>query len=70
MRSSAKQLAFSNGKPKNIPTGGGAPPDTPDDDVEPEFTTDDPFSDRIMNLIGWHLAFGVGVDDELESVLV
>jgi len=69
IRSNAKQAAFSNGKPRNIPTGGGGPDkDYIEDDKE--FTTDDPFVDRVMNLLGWHLAFGVGIDDELESNIV
>lgn len=67
MRSNAKQVACSNGKARNIPTGGGAPDD---EEQGAGFTTEDPLVDRIMDLLGWHLALGVGVEDELESLIV
>jgi len=69
MRSTAKQAACSNGKPKKH-SNQWRTPDEDDNEGDQGFTSDDPFVDRIMDLLGWHLAFGVDVDDELESYIV
>lgn len=73
MRSKAKQAALSNGRPKSNRTGGGGCSSDEDEEDNSHsgppgpYTTDDDIHDRVLNIISWEVALGVGIKDELSS---
>ncbi|KAJ1521770.1 hypothetical protein ONE63_003405 [Megalurothrips usitatus] len=72
MRNWAKAYASANYKCKDTKSGGGARDDSICSTVgtvekTPEYACEDTSVNRIMAIIGWHNALGIGIPDELDN---